>query len=300
MINLEWIRTFRTVFEKGSMTAAAESLFISQPGVSLHLSSLESHIGYRLFDRFPRKLVPTERAKLLYNSIVDPIRQLEETERKFQKNSEEDRPTLTVGMCFETFQESLEKHLAELTVDLISEFGSYRALLEKLEKGLIDLVVTPHRIERRDVVYRPFSKENIILVAGKGTSLEGFRDAADTNDAGVLQAWLKRQKWYGITGDNEHLTRFWLLNFKGHPDFRPNYIVPNIHSIIRSLSVSPGLAVIPDFLCRTQLEEGSLTRLWDGFSPLSNTFYFARHKKEYYPGAIDELEGYIEGEMPRE
>ena len=298
MINLEWMRTFKAVFEKGSMTAAAEALYISQPGVSLHLSSLENHIGYRLFDRFPRKLVPTERAKLLYNSIIDPIRQLEETERKFQKNSDEDRPTLTVGMCFESFQESLEKHLPELTVNLISEFDTYRVLLEKLEKGLIDLVVTPQKIEKRDVDYRSFSRENIILVAGKGTSLEGFRELAEGGETEALQSWLKHQKWYGITGDNEHLTRFWLLNFKGHPDFRPNYIVPNIHSIIRSLSRSSGLAVIPDFLCRKQLEQGSLTRVWDGFSPLSNTLYFARHRKEYYTEKIDEIESYIEKEMP--
>lgn len=49
--NLEWYRTFKAIYEKGTLTAAAESLFISQPGVSLHLSSLESYMGVKLFDR---------------------------------------------------------------------------------------------------------------------------------------------------------------------------------------------------------------------------------------------------------
>ena len=42
MVNLEWYRTFKAVYKTGTLTGAAEVLFISQPGVSLHLSSLES------------------------------------------------------------------------------------------------------------------------------------------------------------------------------------------------------------------------------------------------------------------
>ena len=66
MMNLEWLRTFKAIYDKGSMTEAARMLCISQPGVSLHLSALENHVGYRLFDRLHRKLLPTERGKLLY------------------------------------------------------------------------------------------------------------------------------------------------------------------------------------------------------------------------------------------
>lgn len=85
MINLEWFRTFKTIYEKKSMTAAAQALFISQPGASLHLSSLENHIGHKLFNRAPRKLIPTEQGKLLYNALIDPIQRLEEVEKNFRK-----------------------------------------------------------------------------------------------------------------------------------------------------------------------------------------------------------------------
>ncbi|MBU7570082.1 MAG: LysR family transcriptional regulator, partial [Flavobacterium sp.] len=43
MVNLEWYRTFKAVYKSGTLTGAAEVLFISQPGVSLHLSSLENY-----------------------------------------------------------------------------------------------------------------------------------------------------------------------------------------------------------------------------------------------------------------
>ena len=297
-MNLEWLRTFKTVYEKGNMTAAAQALFISQPGVSVHLSSLENHVGHKLFDRAPRRLLPTEQGKLLYNTVIDPITRLEEVERKFQKSSGRDIPTLTVGMCFETFQMSLEKYVPQLPFNLVLEFGAYRELLQKLEKGLIDMVVTPHHIEIRNVVYRPFSQENIILAAGAGTDTSGFEALTENRDRTKLPEWLTSRKWYGIAGDNEHLLRFWQLNFRAAPDFRPNYIVPNIHSIIRSLAKGPGLAVIPDFLCLDQIRAGTITLLWRGFAPLSNTLYFARLKNARYPDQIRHIEEIMKKELP--
>jgi hypothetical protein len=67
-----------------------------------------------------------------------------------------------------------------------------------------------------------------------------------------MELWLKQQKYYDTTGDMEHLRRFWQLNFNKYEDFRPNYIVPNLNSIVSCLS--NGLAVIPDFLYKTKLE----------------------------------------------
>ena len=63
--DLEWFRTFKAIFETGTMSEAAKELHISQPGVSLHLNSLESYIGYHLFERSKRKMIPNERAKHL-------------------------------------------------------------------------------------------------------------------------------------------------------------------------------------------------------------------------------------------
>ena len=92
MINLEWFRTFKVIYEAGTLSAAAKDLFISQPGVSLHLSSLESFAGHRLFDRDTRKMVATERGTMLYNFIIDHMNKLEEAEKLFHSALEEVLP----------------------------------------------------------------------------------------------------------------------------------------------------------------------------------------------------------------
>ncbi|MFV0422978.1 LysR family transcriptional regulator [Oleidesulfovibrio sp.] len=298
MINLEWLRTFKTVYEKGSMTAAAEALFVSQPGVSLHLGSLEEHVGYKLFERAPRKLIPTERGKLLYNGIIDPILKLEAVEQHIQQTTRQDRPTIVVGMCFETFQETLEKHVHGFAFDLILEFGNYDELLKKLEKGLIDIVVTPEKRITKGVRYRPVSQANIILAAGKGQNCEPMAELKDEARKEDLLVWLTSQKWYGIAGDSEHLKRFWKVNFNAHPDFRPNYIVPNIHSVARGLSAGPGLAVIPDFLCRKAVENADISILWKGYRPVRDTLYVACRTHSANAAQLAEIEDLLKKELP--
>ena len=75
---MEWFRTFRTVIETGTMSDAAREMNVSQPGVSLHLNALETYVGYPLFERSTRKMIPNERAKLLYQEIIHSLAKLEE------------------------------------------------------------------------------------------------------------------------------------------------------------------------------------------------------------------------------
>lgn len=286
MVNLEWYRTFKAVYKTGTLTSAAEELFISQPGVSLHLSSLETYVGYKLFDRTSRKMVPTEKGKVLYNFIIEALTKLEEAEKNFQRSTEKNTPTISVGMCFETFQITLEQYISTLPFNVIIQFGEYPEMVENLEKGILDLIITPQMVVKNAIEYQAFSSETIVLVGGSEIDDLEFNSIVKKENIQAIELWLKQQKWYGTTGDMEHLRRFWQLNFNKHPDFRPNYIVPNLNSIIRCLSSGKGLAVVPDFLCRKEIDNGTIKLIWEGKTPLKNTLYFATRKKTMYDEEI--------------
>ena len=51
MVDLEWYRTFKAIYECKSISEAAKRLYITQPGASKHLKALESQIGKKLFIR---------------------------------------------------------------------------------------------------------------------------------------------------------------------------------------------------------------------------------------------------------
>lgn len=297
MVNFEWFRTFKAIYETGSLTGAAESLFISQPGVSLHLSSLESYVGYKLFDRTSRKMVSTERGKILYNYIQESISTLEEAERHFHKSTEKDVPTISIGMCFETFQFTLESYLPTLPFNVIIKFGEYPEMLADLDSGILDLIVTPHKGDYKGLEYKPFFKERIVVLAGAQTPTEEFNELLKTKDLSQIQTWLKAQTWYGSSGDMEHLRRFWHINFGKRPDFKPNFIVPNMGSIIRCLSDGKGIAVIPDFLSKKERDNGNIKLLWEGYNLIENTLYFGTRKKSIYAEQVAMVQEIFEREM---
>ncbi|MCO6163341.1 LysR family transcriptional regulator [Flavobacterium sp. NRK F7] len=286
MINLEWYRTFKAVYKTGTLTGAAEVLFISQPGVSLHLSSLENYVGYKLFDRTGRKMVPTEKGKVLYNFILDALSKLEEAEQIFQRSTEKHTPTISIGMCFETFQTTLEPYISSLPFNVIIQFGEYPEMIENLEKGILDLIITPQMVAKNTLDYEAFSSETIILVGGNEIDTNDFKAILAKKDMLLTENWLKQQKWYGTTGDMEHLRRFWQLNFGKTADFRPNYIVPNLNSIVRCLNSGKGLAVVPDFLCKKEIDKQQIQLVWQGKTPLENILHFATRKKTMY---VDEI-----------
>ncbi len=286
MVNLEWYRSFKAIYKSGTLTGAAESLFISQPGVSLHLSSLEHYVGYKLFERTGRKMRPTEKGKALYNFIIEPLVKLEDAEKHFQKSTEKHTPTISIGMCFETFQITLEQYISSLPFNVIIRFGEYPEMLDQLDKGILDLIITPQKGSSPNIEHEAFSSETIVLVGGLDTDDKEFKSLVNKKDLAEMETWLRKEKWYGTAGDMEHLLRFWQLNFGKHADFRPNYIVPNLNSIVRCLSGGKGLAIIPDFLCKNEVEEGKIKVIWEGKEKLQNTLYFGSRKKTQYSNEI--------------
>nr|BFF38517.1 LysR family transcriptional regulator [Tenacibaculum mesophilum] len=297
MVNLEWYRTFKSIYEQGTLTAAAEALFISQPGVSLHLSSLESYIGTKLFDRISKKMVPTEKGKVLYNALIDPLNMLQEVEEQFKRTTEKNIPTINIGMCFETFQFILEKYLHTFNFNIVTRFSDYKELLQNLEKGIVDIVITPQKTETKGIEHVPFSKENIVLIGSKDIDETMFKKILKQKSHVRLLEWMMNHKWYGASSDNEHFKRFWQSNFNKSPNFRQNFIVPNFNSIIRSLCLGSGLAIVPDFLCKHEVEKGNIKILWKGHKKITNQLYFAYRKNTIYKEQIDIVQEIFVKEM---
>ncbi|HWV75297.1 MAG TPA: LysR family transcriptional regulator [Pseudosphingobacterium sp.] len=294
MLNLEWFRTFKAIYETGTLTGAAQSLYISQPGVSLHLNSLEAYTGYKLFDRSAKRMVPTERGKVLYNFVLEPLLKLETSEQLFHRSSKLDRATISIGMCFETFQFTLEKHISSLSFNVIIKFGEYPQMIQDLDKGLLDLIVTPQKGIEKNLEFVPFSKERIVLVAGANTDTKDLEQLLLKDDLEGGEKWLKEQIWYSTAADMENVKKFWQLNFKHHPDFKPNYIVPNICSIVRCLSDGHGLSIIPNFLCREEIKSGRLRLVWEGKPIIENILYFGTRKKTMYEKEIQQVKQIFE------
>ena len=102
-MTLRHLRIFVTVCETGSMTAAAQILYIAQPAISLAVSEMEEHYKVRLFDRISRRLYLTDsgRQALEYaRHIIALFDEMEQGVRGGQAAKELRIGTsITIGSC---------------------------------------------------------------------------------------------------------------------------------------------------------------------------------------------------------
>ena len=69
---LKPLRAFCQTLRLGSVSRAAEALYVSQPAITLQLQALERELGVKLFERSGRRLVPSREGQLLYE-LAKPL-----------------------------------------------------------------------------------------------------------------------------------------------------------------------------------------------------------------------------------
>ncbi len=82
---LKPLRAFCQVARLGSISRAAEALYLSQPAVSLQLQALERELGVRLFERTGRRMSPTREGDLLYDLARPLVEGLDNLTARFRE-----------------------------------------------------------------------------------------------------------------------------------------------------------------------------------------------------------------------
>ena len=142
-------QTFVVAFEEGSVSATAKQLNISPSAVSKQLSTLESDLNVKLFERSNRNIKPTEHARAFYlncKSILDNVAEAEQS-LLTGKNSVSGKIRITLSKALiksgiiEKFAEFTEQypdvcfdiHLSEKIQDLHESEFDFAFRLGKIE-----------------------------------------------------------------------------------------------------------------------------------------------------------------------
>ncbi len=161
---------FITVAEQGSMSAAAKSLYLSQPTVSQTIRELEKHYNGLLFERFGKKLYLTERGKLLLphaKELVQNFRHLEEMMlNQGQAPTLRLGSTITVGTCLTpAFVLDLKKKFTDLNV--YSYVSNTRDIEQKLLRSQLDAAIVEGEINAPELTVLPIIDDSLVLAVGK-------------------------------------------------------------------------------------------------------------------------------------
>lgn len=80
-MRLKHIEAFNALMLTGTVSGAAKLLHVTQPAVTQTIQLAELQLGYQLFTRQRRRLVPTREAQALYPEVQRLMTQLEEVRR---------------------------------------------------------------------------------------------------------------------------------------------------------------------------------------------------------------------------
>jgi DNA-binding transcriptional LysR family regulator len=98
VLSLHQLRCFLTVYELGSLTAAADELGYAQPSVSEQVRGLEKTLGVQLFRRVGRGVVPTTVADTLRPHAERTLAAADDTLLAAQQASRLETGTIRFGM----------------------------------------------------------------------------------------------------------------------------------------------------------------------------------------------------------
>ncbi len=94
---LDQLRILRAIVNEGSFKKAADSLYVTQPAVSLQIQNLEKQLEVHLFDRGGRKAQLTEAGELLLNYCERILTQCQEACRAIEDLNNLKGGSLLVG-----------------------------------------------------------------------------------------------------------------------------------------------------------------------------------------------------------
>lgn len=168
----------REVERRGSLTAAAEGLHLTQSALSHAIRKLEGQLGVEVWTRDGRSLRPTQAGLYLLALANRLLPQLEHAERLMAQYAEGQRGTLRIGMecapCYAWLLKVVAPYLAawpDVDVDVKQrfQFGGIKAI----EGWEIDLLVTPDPLFKPGLRFVPVFDYEQVLVVAKDHPLAG-------------------------------------------------------------------------------------------------------------------------------
>src|SRR5882757_7514418 len=171
-VSLRQLRVFEAAASHRSFSKAAESLHLTQPGVSMHIKELETSAGLPLFERIGRKLYVTEAGQELLARTREILRALKDAEDTLNglRGLRRGRINLAVVSTAKYFVPQLlarfGRDFPELEIRLTVNNRS--SVIEQLVANDVDLAIMGRSPQSLDTVAR----ENFIVrEPGSGTRL---------------------------------------------------------------------------------------------------------------------------------
>lgn len=262
-MNLQQLTTFCTVLAEGSMTAAAEKLFLTQPAVSQQIRNLEEEMGVDLLVRGVRQVKPTLQGQILFDYAKRILHLTQQAQVAIQTMSHEVSGHLRIGtlnsiglFLVSPIIGMFLKHNSKLQIKLV--YGTGEKIISDMRNNLVDVVVLPDLksefgIEFPDFEKRFLFRDEIWLVgSGRDTTLPSTIEMRHFNSKPII-SFTDRYPSFRIQLDRK------LQELK--MEVAPVFETDNVGTLKRVIESGLGWGFLPSHAIKKQVRAGRMVQV---------------------------------------
>jgi DNA-binding transcriptional LysR family regulator len=165
--------TFCAVFEQQSFSKAGMVMHLAQPTISAHISDLEKELNVALFDRFPRRIIPTQAAEILYAHAQTMIQAREKAAAEIAFLSGAVNGNLRLGGSTIPAHYILPQQMSYFLrkypqVDIILEIDDSQSIEKRIQEGSLDIGIIGGRENVEYLTYQVVAEDELWLLAPPG------------------------------------------------------------------------------------------------------------------------------------
>ncbi len=277
------LKSFCKVFELRSFSKAAKELFVSQPTISSHVSSLEEELDQKLFDRIGKNIIPTFAGHTIYKYAKEILELLykAELEAKLMKNQVVGHLKIggsTIPGCYilpkiiSTYCSCYPK------VEVQLEIYDTEEVVHKVLEGLLDIGVVGALPYREELFFQKIIDDRLVFVGNSKylRKINGPRDVINV-------PWVIREKGSGTRRALEDGLKNAGIDFN---ELNIKAVVTNTQGLLGLVASDMGITVTSIYAVTPLLGSSFLIVKEYPFFDFKRSFYLVYHKgRTIYPAA---------------
>ncbi len=258
MDNLERLRVFHAVAQAKSFTKAAESLHLTQPGISKHIKHMEAELGAPLFDRIARRAELTQAGEILYEAAREVMVAVATAEQRIQELAGLHGGSLRIGASFPVGLYVLPRVLADYrraypAIEVKLAISTTANIAAKVLDGKLDFGLVSADVHHPKLVSLSFMTDELVVIVPADHQWAARRQIKPEELIG--EDFIVAARGAGIRGVVEERLKAKGIVLQNVLDFA------NAEGVKRAVEAGLGISIQPRGIVKREVDDGSLVAL---------------------------------------
>ncbi|SDK83600.1 DNA-binding transcriptional regulator, LysR family [Maridesulfovibrio ferrireducens] len=283
-MDLRRLEAFCKVYELKSFSKAGRELYLSQPTISAHISTLEEELGVQLFDRLGRSIMSTQAGEVLYRNAKDIYELIGKAHSEINLLRDKVVGDLDIGGS------TIPSHylLPGILYDYCKRFPDVRVhmsvgdtseILQKIRSGDLILGIVGATSDSPNVEFIPIMRDELVIVAPP-VLVKNYEGIVDIQQLAELP-WVMRE---GGSGTRKALEQGLAELGTNVRDLNVTVWVESTQAVVQCVKAGLGISVTSRLAAQSLIDSGELVHISDLPLNLERSFYLAHLKgREFFP-----------------